>query len=311
MPEAKHHRIPEFALLAVLALLWGSSYLFIKVAVAEIPPLTLIAVRVSIAALFLIGVMSLRGERLPRDATSWRMLFIQSVLNSIGAWTILAWGQQYVDAGLASVLNSTSPIFVFFITAVLTRHEAAGLIRFCGACLGLGGVVLIVGIDALAGLGREVAGQLAVLAGAVLYAGAAIYGTRFGHLPATVTAAGTMIWASICLVPVSMVVDQPWRLQPSFEALAALATLSVLCTGIALLIYFRLVKTLGSFGVASQGYLRAGVGVALGMVFLGEQMSLTVGLGVAAALLGVAALNLPVPGAAIQPPPRRGPRLGR
>ena len=296
MSDAKPSRILELTLLAVLALLWGSSYLFINFAVAEIPPVTLIALRVSIAALFLVGVIAMRGERLPRDGTSWRMLFVQAVLNSIGAWTVLAWGQQYVDVGLASVLNSTSPVFVFIITALLTRHETAGVLRFSGACLGLGGVVLIVGIDALAGLGREVAGQLAVLAGAVLYAGAAIYGTRFRHLPATVTAAGTMIWASVCLVPASLMVDQPWRLRPSLEALSAMATLSVLCTGVALLIYFRLVKTLGSFGVASQGYLRAGVGVALGMVFLGERMSFTVGLGVAAALLGVAALNLPVPG---------------
>ncbi len=283
----------ELALLAVLALLWGSSYLFIKIAVADIPPVTLIAARVSIAALFLASVMAWRGERLPRDAATWRVLFIQAILNSIGAWTVLAWGQQYVDAGLASVLNSTSPVFVFAITALLTRHEPAGVLKLCGACLGLAGVILIVGVDVLEGLGREVAGQIAVLTGAVLYAGAAIYGRRFARLPATVTATGTMLWASLCLVPLSLAVDQPWTLRPSGEALAAAGILSLACTGGALLIYFRLVKTLGSMGVASQSYLRAGVGVILGMVFLGEQIGFAVGLGVAAALLGVAALNMP------------------
>lgn len=283
----------ELALLAVLALLWGSSYLFIKIAVADIPPVTLIAARVSIAALFLASVMAWRGERLPRDAATWRVLFIQAILNSIGAWTVLAWGQQYVDAGLASVLNSTSPVFVFAITALFTRHEPAGVLKLCGACLGLAGVILIVGVDVLEGLGREVAGQIAVLTGAVLYAGAAIYGRRFARLPATVTATGTMLWASLCLVPLSLAVDQPWTLRPSGEALAAAGILSLACTGGALLIYFRLVKTLGSMGVASQSYLRAGVGVILGMVFLGEQIGFAVGLGVAAALLGVAALNMP------------------
>ncbi len=106
----------ELFLLGVLALLWGSSYLFIKLALVEIPPLTLIASRVSIAAVFLLIVVSWRGERLPREPATWRRLLVQAFLNSIGAWTILAWGQQYVDSGLASVLNSTSPIFVFFIT---------------------------------------------------------------------------------------------------------------------------------------------------------------------------------------------------
>jgi drug/metabolite transporter (DMT)-like permease len=93
----------EIALLAILALLWGSSYLFIKVAVAEIPPITLIASRVSIAAIFLLGVMLWRGERLPQDGRTWRMLFVQAMFNSIGAWTILAWGQQYVDSGLVMI----------------------------------------------------------------------------------------------------------------------------------------------------------------------------------------------------------------
>ena len=108
-----HSLKTELPLLALLALLWGSSYLFLKVAVAEIPPITLIALRVTGAAGFLLLVMRLRTETLPRDGRTWRMLLLQAVFNSIGAWTVLAWGQQFVDAGLASVLNSTSPIFVF------------------------------------------------------------------------------------------------------------------------------------------------------------------------------------------------------
>jgi drug/metabolite transporter (DMT)-like permease len=276
-----------------LALLWGSSYLLIKIAVAEIPPITLIAVRVTIAAAFLLAVMSWRGESLPRDAKTWRMLFVQAVLNSIAAWTLLAWGQQYVDSGLASVLNSTSPIFVFFITLLFTGHEAVNFRKLLGACLGVTGVVLIVGFDALNGLGQQVAGQLAVLAGALLYAGAAIYGRKFAYLPATVTAAGTMLWAAICLVPASLFLERPWVLEPSGKAISAALTLGVLCTGIALLIYFRLVKTLGSMGVASQAYLRASVGVMLGVVFLGEQVTLVVGIGLCAAIFGVAAINMP------------------
>ncbi|MEM9760622.1 MAG: DMT family transporter, partial [Pseudomonadota bacterium] len=189
----------ELPLLGLLAILWGSSYVFLKVAVAEIPPVTLIALRVLGATIFLLLVMGVRSENLPRDLSTWRMLLLQAFLNSIGAWTVLAWGQQYVASGLASVLNSTSPIFVFFITALVTRHEALDGRKLVGAVLGLLGVVLIVGVDALRGLGDQVAGQLACLFSAGLYAGAAIYGKRFGHISAVASATGTMIWASIVL----------------------------------------------------------------------------------------------------------------
>lgn len=283
----------ELALLALLAVLWGSSYLLIKIAVETIPPITLIAARVTIAALFLLAVMMWTGEHLPTDRRSWRMLFVQAIFNSIGAWTVLAWGQQYVDSGLASVLNSTSPVFVFFITLFFTRHEPTGGLKLLGACLGVVGVTLIIGVDVLKGLGQQVVAQLAILLGAALYAGAAIYGKKFSHLSPTVTAAGTMIWATICLVPLSMALEKPWALRPSSASILAAIVLAVFCTGGALLLYFRLVKTLGSMGVASQSYLRAGVGVILGVVILGERITPVVGFGLAAAILGVAAINIP------------------
>ncbi len=285
----------ELLLLALLALLWGSSYLFIKVAVAEIPPITLIALRVLGASLFLMGVMRVRSEQLPRDAKTWRWLLVQSILNSVGAWTVLAWGQQFVDSGLGSVLNSTSPIFVFLITAMITRHEVVGGRKLFGAVFGLFGVVLIIGLDALNGLGSQFLGQVACLIGALLYAGAAIYGKRFNHISAVSTAAGTMIWASVILIPGALIIDRPWTLTPSANAIAATLVLSVFCTGIALLIYFRLVRTLGSMGVASQSYLRSGVGVVLGITFLGETLSVPIALGLAAAMFGVALINWPSP----------------
>ncbi|MEM6986985.1 MAG: EamA family transporter [Pseudomonadota bacterium] len=284
----------EYLLLGLLAILWGSSYLFIKVAVAEIPPVTLIALRVLGAAAFLMVVMRIRSERLPTDMKTWRMLFVQALFNSIGAWTVLAWGQQFVDSGLASVLNSTAPLFVILITATVTRHEATGGLKLLGALTGLVGVILIVGPEVLNGLGAQVAGQLACLLGALLYAGAAIYGKRLAHVGALATATGTMIWASAVLVPLAVLLDRPWALLPtlSTQALAATATLSILCTGVALLIYFRLLNTIGSLGVASQAYLRAGVGVVLGLVVLGETISVTAAIGLAAVMAGVILINL-------------------
>jgi drug/metabolite transporter (DMT)-like permease len=291
---AQHSLKTELPLLALLALLWGSSYLFTKVAVTEIPPITLIALRVTGAAMFLLLVMGLRKECLPRDRRTWRMLYTQALFNSIASWTVLAWGQQFVDAALASVLNSTSPIFVFLFTALVTRHEALGGRKLVGALVGLFGVTLIVGLDALRGLGTQVAGQLACLLAAALYGCAAIYGKRFGHLPAVATATGTMVCASVTLLPLAFVVERPWAMHPSAMAIGATVILSVFCTGVALLIYFRLVRTIGSMGVASQSYLRAGIGVMLGMVFLSESIALPAAIGIAAAIIGVALINWPV-----------------
>jgi drug/metabolite transporter (DMT)-like permease len=285
----------EFVLLGLLAGLWGSSYLLIKIAVATVPPITLIASRVSIAAVFLLIVMWCRGARFPKDWGTWRMFLIQSFFNSIAPWTLLAWGQQHVDSGLAGVLNSTSPIFVFFITLLFTRHEAVTAWKLAGALLGIVGVVLIVGLDALRGVGEQLAGQFAVLLAAVLYALAAINGKRFSAISPTVTAAGTMIWAAVCLIPLSLVVDRPWTLHPSANSVIAAIVLGLFCTGVALLIYFRLVRTIGSMGVTSQSYLRAGVSVLLGTFVLGEQITLAIGLGLMAIILSVAAINIPAP----------------
>ncbi|MEM7743562.1 MAG: EamA family transporter [Pseudomonadota bacterium] len=280
----------ELPLLGLLALLWGGSYLFLKIAVAEIPPITLIAIRVSVAAAFLGMIALVRGAAWPRGPGIWTRLLWQAVLNSIAAWTLLAWGQQYVDAGLAAVLNSTAPIFVFFIGLALGTREGAW--RLLGASIGLVGIVLIVGTDALSGLGADVWGQLAVLASAVLYAGAALHGRHFNGISPVVTAAGTMIWATVWLVPASLLLEAPWRLSPSPQALGAALTLGVACTGVALMLYFRLVRTLGPMGVASQAYLRAGVGVALGALILGETVPPVIWAGVVTTLAGVALINL-------------------
>jgi drug/metabolite transporter (DMT)-like permease len=291
-----HNPATELALLGVLALLWGSSYLLIKVAVADIPPLSLVAFRVSLAGALLLAVMHMQGERFPKDAHAWRLLLLQSFLNSLGPWILLAWGQQFVASGLAGVLNSTSPIFVFLITLTITRHESVGPAKLGGALLGMLGVVLIIGTDALQGLGEQLFGQLAVLASAILYAVAAINGKRLGHLAPTVSAAATMLIAALILAPLSLVFDRPWTLRPSTEAIMAATALAVFSTGLALLIYFRLVRTLGSMGVTSQSYLRAGISVLLGILILDEHLTASVAVGLVAAILGVAAINLNVAG---------------
>jgi drug/metabolite transporter (DMT)-like permease len=295
-------RATEFALLAVLAGLWGSSYLLIKLALATLPPLTLIALRVSIAAILLLMLMRLRGEHLPRDPGNLRALFMQSLLNSSLAWLVLAWGQQYVPSGTAGVLNSTSPLFVFLIAlasllfspAARRKTRDSTPLRALGVALGLVGVVLVIGVDALNGLGQQTLAQAAILGGAFLYACAAISGQRLVHLSPLVTACGTLCWATLTLLPLAIVIDRPWTLSPSPTSLGAAVALGVFCTAFALILYFRLIRTLGPMGVASQSYLRAGVSVLLGFLVLGEQPPPSVLAGLLLTIIGVALINWPV-----------------
>ncbi|MBV8577289.1 MAG: DMT family transporter, partial [Acetobacteraceae bacterium] len=138
----------ELALLLLLATLWGASYSFIKVGVATIPPITLIAGRTLIAGVLLLMIMRWRGVRMPLDGATWGRFAFQACLNSVVPWTLIAWGEGTVDAGLATILNSAAPIFTFLFTALGTRHEAATPLKLVGVTAGMVGICLIVGVKA-------------------------------------------------------------------------------------------------------------------------------------------------------------------
>ena len=283
----------ELALLLALATLWGASYTFIKVGVETIPPVTLIAARTLIAGGLLLVVIRSRGLRLPKDVATWRRFLFQACLNSVIPFTLIAWAERTVDAGLATILNSTSPIFAFLLTAVMTRHEMVTARKLFGVFAGIAGTCLIIGVQALDGLGRELWAQLAIVAATICYAGAAIFGRTFKTLDPIMPAAGSLICGAAILVPISFAVDQPWMLAPSRQSFLALLGLSVFSTALAFVIYFRLVQTLGSVGTTSQSYLRVPIGVAIGAIFLGETLTSTAGAGLACVIIGVAAMAIP------------------
>ena len=283
----------EHLLLVVLATLWGASYTFIKIGVETIPPVTLIAGRTLIAAALLLALAYWTGLPLPRDAATWRRFLIQACLNSAIPFTLIAWGERSVDAGLATVLNSTAPIFTFLLTAVITRHEPVTARKLVGVASGIVGVCLIVGIEALFGLGQQLLPPIAIVAATICYAGAAIFGKTFKELHPVLPAAGSLVCGAGLLIPASLVIDQPWTLAPSRESVLALIGLSGFSTALALVIYFRLVHTLGSVGVTAQAYLRVPIGVAIGMVFLGETLTLSAWIGLACVVGGVAAMTVP------------------
>ncbi len=283
----------ELALLGLLATLWGASYGFIKVGVETIPPVTLIAARTLIAGVILLLVMRLRGIALPDDRGLWLSFLVQACLNSVVPFTLIAWGEKIVDAGLATILNSTSPIFTFLLTVATVRHEAVTVRKLLGVVAGMTGICLIVGFEALSGVGDALLAQLAIVAATVSYAGAAIFGRRFKGLDPSVPAAGSMLCGTAILIPASLVIDRPWQLAPSTDSVLALLALSVFSTALAFLIYFRLLHTLGSVSTTSQAYLRVPVGVAIGVLFLGESLASTAWLGLACVVLGVAAMTIP------------------
>lgn len=283
----------ELALLLGLSTLWGASYTFIRIGVETIPPVTLIAARTLIAGLVLAAIIRGRGLAWPRDAATWRRFALQAALNSVVPFTLIAWAEQVTDAGLATILNSTSPIFTFLLTAGVTRHEPVTLRKLLGVAAGLVGICLIIGVQALSGLGHALWAQLAIVAATICYAGAAIVGKGFKGLDPMLPAAGSLLSGSALLLPAALLVDHPWRLAPSQPSILALLALAVFSTAAALVIYFRLLQTLGSLGATAQSYLRVPIGVAIGVLALGETLSPTAWLGLACVLAGVIAMTWP------------------
>lgn len=293
MASEKTNVSADLALLLLLSTLWGASYTFIKIGVETIPPVTLIAARTLIAGGLLMVLVKMRGLSLPTDRENWARFLFQACLNSVIPFTLIAWAEQTTDAGLATILNSTSPIFTFLLTVLVTRHEAVTRRKLFGVSAGLVGVCLIVGFEALDGLGREALAQLAIVAATISYAGAAIFGKNFKGMDPMLPAAGSMISGALILLPVSLAVDRPWTLAPSGQSIAALFGLSVFSTALAFVIYFRLIQTLGSVGTTAQAYIRVPIGVGLGVVFLGETVTPTAGLGLVCVLAGVVAMTWP------------------
>ena len=291
--NSRPNLLREMALLLLLATLWGASYTFIKLGVATIAPITLIAARTAIAGLLLLAIMRWRGVRLPRDGATWRRFLLQACLNSVIPWTLLAWGERSVDAGLATILNSASPIFTFLLTAAVTRHEAASPRKLFGVVAGMAGICLIVGIGAFDAIGGGLVAELAIVAAAICYACAAIFGRNFGGLDPMAPAAGSLLAGAAFLIPASLVMERPWTMAPSVVSVLALLGLAVVSTALAFVIYFRLIQTLGSVGTTAQAYLRVPIGVAIGVAVLGERLSPTAWIGLACVVTGVAAMTIP------------------
>jgi drug/metabolite transporter (DMT)-like permease len=281
----------DLALLVLLALLWGSSFTWIKVGVETIPPASLTAGRIALAAMILLAVLRLRGIDLPSAPITWLHLLVQSVINLVLPFLLISWGEQHVSSGLASILTTTAPLFAFTIAAV-TGHAARGAAQALGLACGFAGVILIIGAGALSELGGpQLASQLALVGAGFCYGSSSNYGRVFRAMSPVAVGAGTLLWATALTVPLALLLDRPWTLEPSTRSLGAMLLLGVLSTALAFSIYFRLLGILGTVGTSTVGYLRVGFGVVLGILFLGEHLTLASGAGLALIVVGVAAIN--------------------
>lgn len=288
MENRIHNQYLEFGLLVILAFLWGSSFTLIKIAVETVPPATIVLGRLILGAGLLLFLVRLKGLALPMSPTLWGAFAVQGFLQSALPFTLISWGEKHIDSGLAGLLNSTPPLFAFLITFFILRQSEAPLQKFIGVVVGFIGVLMTLGPDLLNGSTESVWAQIAVTGSSISYAVAAIFARRFSTQPALLTAACSMVMAMLMMAPVALIIDQPWALTPSKEALWSIAALGILSTTLAMVIYFRLVKTLGAVGVTSGSYLRAGFSVLLGVIFLGETVSISLVAGLVLILMSVA-----------------------
>lgn len=284
----------EWGLLIALSALWGGSFLFNGILVRELPPLTIVAGRVTLAAVALWTIVRLSGHAVPRSREVWLAFLGMGVLNNVIPFSLIVWGQTHIASGLASILNATTPLFAVIVAHMLTEDEKMTGGRLVGVLVGFAGVALMIGPSVLSDLGTNVLAQLAVLGAAVSYAFAGIWGRRFRRmgLPPLLPAAGQVTASALIMLPVALVVDRPWTLAvPSQEAWLALFGLAVLATALAYVIFFRILATAGATNLMLVTFLIPVSAILLGALVLGEVLAPKHFAGMALIAVGLAAID--------------------
>lgn len=282
----------EWRMLAALAALWGATFFFVKVALADLPPFTIVLARVAVAALALHVVVLAAGLRMPGQLRAWGPYLVMGAINNLVPFSLIFWGQTQVASGLAAVLNATTPIFALLLAHVLTRDEKLTARKLAGVAAGIAGVAVMIGVDALDGLGLAVAAQLAIVAAGISYSFAGIYGRRFKGQPPLLTAAGQLTCSALLTLPVALAFDRPWALaMPRWETWAALAGLALLSTALAYTLYFRILAAAGATNLLLVTLLIPVSALLLGIVLLGERLAPQHVAGMALILGGLAVID--------------------
>lgn len=263
----------EWLMLIVLSLLWGGSFFFAGVALKELSPLTIVTLRVTIAALALWSIVVFLGLRIPTQANIWTAFIGMGLLNNVIPFLLIVWGQTQIASGLASILNATTPLFTVVVAGLLLLDERATRSKLLGAAIGLVGVVLMIGIPALKG--ANTLAQMAVISAAVSYAFAGVYGRRFRTMGISpiITAAGQVTASALLLVPIALIFDDISLLATSsLNVWLAILALALVSTAGAYVLYFRLLESVGATNLLLVTLLIPVSAILLGITFLNETL---------------------------------------
>lgn len=268
----------DYARVVTLSLIWASSFVFIKIAVHDIPPVTMAAVRVLIAFVILYLLARAYGQELapPWQAggqTRWRHFLVIGMLGNGIPFFLVSWGEVEITAALAAILIGVTPVFTVIFAHAFGVERSSGPRRHAGIAAGIAGVVVLVGPAVLRELGHAVLHQLALIGAAASYAATTVYARRLAlRLPLLPLAAGTMAAAAAVMVPAALLLEAPWRLTPGAQSLGALAALGIVATALAAIIYFRLLASAGPTFTSTINFLIPVFGAALSVALLGESV---------------------------------------
>jgi drug/metabolite transporter (DMT)-like permease len=276
-----------------LSLLWGPAFLFINVAVREIPPLTLAAARVTLAALILLLILKLQGRSLLGTGTSWKRFALTGLTYNALPFFLLSWGQQYIDSALAAILVGATPLFTMLLSHLARVDEESDRRNPLGILIGFGGVLLLFAPGLAGGVRLTIWGMAAALGAAASYAVAFVYTRqKLRGLPPHVGPTAQLVMASLYLVPLSLIIDKPYALPlPSPAAVIALLLLTLLSTVLAYIIYYQLMERISATNLSLVTYLNPIVATVLGVILLHESLGWTSYLGCALILLGAAGVG--------------------
>ncbi|MCB0179353.1 MAG: DMT family transporter, partial [Anaerolineae bacterium] len=282
-------QLKNLSSLSLLAVLWGSSFLFIKVAVQDIPPFTTVTAVVGIATLVLYLLLRRQGRRLPKLGSIWIAFAIAGLLHNALPFALLVFGGQYVDSALAAVLNGTSPLYALLLAHYFTGDDRLTPAKSLGLLVGFGGLVLLVAPSLLAGVQASAWGLLAVGAAAASYGVAIVYSRiKLSQLPSLVAPTAQMGMATVYALPLAVMIDQPWQMAlPSVNAIGAVLALALFGTALSYVVYYRLISRMSASQVSMVTYLVPIVGLVLGIVVLNEQVAWNAYLGCGFILVGV------------------------
>ena len=283
----------DWAILVVLALIWGAAFFFIHVAVAHVAPLTYVWLRLSIAAVGLLAWMRWKGEKLSLPLPVWGAILLLALLNNVVPFALFGWAQQHIASGLASILNATTPIWGVVVAHIATSDEKITPAKLIGVVVGFVGVATMIGPDLLTS-GESIVPQLACIAASLCYALAGVWARRFrpmGLKPLKVATAQLLVGALV-MTPVSLTVAEPWiGGSPSLAALGAITVLALACTALGYVLYFRLIDSAGATNATLVTLLVPPIAILLGALFLGELLNGTQFLGFAFTALGLAVID--------------------